>query len=471
MLELLILLLIIAAIGGGIRSRGFSRRLKRELPKWVETGLVAPDKAPLILDQVAAGSQRHSLAAMFGILGAILLGVGVITFFAANWQEMPKILKLVVLFGAMWAAFIASGIARGREHGWLAESMLLLGVILFGANIMLIAQIYHIEAHYPDGVMTWALGGLLTAWLLRSPAVFVAALLIAVLWSGMESIDFSKLHWPFLVVLAGFVWLGVREGWVRFAHLLMAALLFWSAFAYAHFVSDYRTAGIVYLTQTFFLVYLGLFIAGLHLELSGRFADWAETMRHYAAVAGLVALWALTFPDMLRAKSYIGGQWVLRPVADNDWLIVSFAMLAVVALLGIWHYRRTLELGMREDWHRWGQGILLLVLACLAVNVFVPGSYGSQMAIAFNAVFFAAALWLVYAGAHLDSRQLVNLGFLFFALGVLSRYFDIFWKLLDRSFFFMAGGLLLIAVAAILDRKRRQLMASMKSIGSVGGAA
>jgi len=464
--ELLIILVVIAALGG-MRGRGFTRRLKKELPKWVEAGLVSPDKAPLILQHVAASSPRHSLTMMFGILGAILLAVGVITFFAANWQAMPKVTKLAVLFGGMWIAFGVSGWARVGERGWLAEAMLLLGVLLFGANIMLIAQIYHIEAHYPDGVMTWALGGLLAAWLLRSPAAFVAALLLAVLWSGMESIDFSRLHWPFLIVLAGFTWLGVREGWVRFAHLLMAALLFWSAFAYVHFVSDYRAAGIVYLTQLFFLVYLGLFIAGLHLELSGRFAEWAETMRHYAAVAALAALWALTFPDLLTAKPYLAGHREFRPAADAAWLAVNFGMLAVVAALALWHRSRTVQLGVREAWHNWGQGILLLVLLCMIVNLFVSGSYGSQMAIAFNLVFFAGSLWLVYAGVHLDSRQLVNLGFAFFALGVLARYFDIFWKLLDRSFFFMAGGLLLIAVAAILDRKRRQLMSGMKE----GGAA
>lgn len=461
MIELIILLIILAAMGG-MRGRGFTRRLKREMPKWVDAGLVAPDKAPLILEQVAAGSSRHSLASMFAILGAVLLGVGVITFFAANWQVMPKLLKLSVLFGTMWAAFAAAGWAKVREHGWLSESMLLLGVLLFGANIMLVAQIYHIDAHYPDGVMVWSLGGLLVAWLLRSPAAFAAALLLTVLWSGMESIDFSRLHWPFLIVFAGFVVLAIREGWVRFAHLLMVALLLWSAFAYAHFVSDYRTAGVVYLTQIFFLVYLGLFIAGLHLELSHRFSDWAETMRQYAAVAGLASLWALTFPDLLAAKHFIAGQGSVRPAADTQWLGVTLAILAVVASLAIWHRGRTQQLGVREGWHIWGDGILLLILGCLVVNLFLPGSYGSQMAIAFNAVFFLAALWLVYAGMHLDSRHLVNLGFMFFALGVLSRYFDFFWEMLDRSLFFMAGGLLLMAVAAILDRKRRQLMAGMK---------
>lgn len=463
MFELLILLLILAA-SFGMRGRGFVRRLRRELPKWVEAGLVTPEKAPLILEQVAAGSQRRSLASMFAILGALLIGIGVITFFAANWQAMPKIIKLLALFGTMWAAFSAAAWSlRHEAHNWLAESMLLLGILLFGANIMLIAQIYHIDAHYPDGVFVWSLGALLVAWLLASPAVFVAGLMLATLWSGMEAFDFSRLHWPFLIVLAGFTVVAVREGWTRFAHLLMIALLLWSMSTYVYFISEFRGGGsVVYLTQLFFLFYLTLFISGLHLELSTRFTEWAETLRQYAAVAGLVALWGLTFPDLLSAKAFMMGRGEVRPAADIEWIVVTLLMLIVIIGLAIWHRQRTLRLNARETWHIWGQGVLLLILACLVVNLFVPGTHGGLMAIAFNVAFFVATLWLIYAGTHLDSRHLVNLGFMFFAVGILARYFDLFWKLLDRSFFFMAGGLLLIAVAAILDRKRRQMMAGMK---------
>ncbi|HKI61670.1 MAG TPA: DUF2157 domain-containing protein [Mariprofundaceae bacterium] len=463
MIELIIILLILA-VSFGMRGRGFSRRLRRELPRWVEAGLVAPEKAPGILAHVAAESQRHSLASMFAVLGAVLLGVGVITFFAANWQEMPKIVKLLLLFGGMWAAFATAAWSLGRaSRGWLSESMLLLGVLMFGANIMLIAQIYHIEAHYPDGVLVWSLGALLVSWLLASPAAFVAGLMLAMLWSGMEAIDFSRLHWPFLIVLAGFSVLAVRQNWLRFAHLLMVALLLWSMSTYVHFIGELRDAGaVVYLTQIFFLFYLALFIGGLHLDLSEYFAGWAATIRQYAVVAGLAALWVLTFPDILTSKIFVAGNGDMRPAADVGWIGPTVLMLALVAALAVWHRQRTLSLGLREVWHVWGDGILGLMLACLLVNLFVPGSHGSMMAIAFNAVFFAATLWLVYAGAHLDSRNLVNLGFMFFAAGILARYFDFFWKLLDRSFFFMAGGILLIIVAGILDRKRRQLMADMK---------
>jgi uncharacterized membrane protein len=56
---------------------------------------------------------------------------------------------------------------------------------------------------------------------------------------------------------------------------------------------------------------------------------------------------------------------------------------------------------------------------------------------------------------------MVNLSFAFFALTLLSRYFDTFWSLLNRSYFFMLGGLLLIGGGLFLERERRKLTRKM----------
>lgn len=460
MLELLLFLMLIIVFFSSFRSKGFTRKLKKELPKWVEAGLISEEQAPKILAEVDKNSAKHSLSKMFAILGAVLLASGIITFFAANWEEMSKLLKLIVLFAAMWGAFFFAWLAEQRSHDWLYASMLLLGVLLFGANIMLIAQIYHIDSHYPDGVMVWSLGALLVSWQMRSAAVFVAGLLLAVLWTGMEAFDFSRLHWPFLLVLTAYGWLALREEWHKFSHLLMSALILWMLFSYSYFIREGHAAAAIYLTQFYLLTFLAMFLAGLHLEQLRKYSDWAETIRQYSAVSGLIALWALTFPDFLKNGSGFGSQ--IRMAAESGWLIATLLMLTIVTGLALWHRQITLAQQIRQRWHMAGLAILAFMLLCLVSNLFVSGQHASPMAIAFNLSFFLATLWLIYAGSHLDSSQLVNLGFIFFAIGILARYFDIFWKLLDRSFFFMAGGVLLIGVAAILDRKRRQVMAEMQ---------
>src|SRR3989304_4314553 len=153
-----------------LRESAFLRRLRKELPVWLQQGWVTPGSVQKILDHVAAqrGTGVRYLPLAFSILGVLLLGAGVITFFAANWSIMPKVAKLPLLFGSMWLAYAGAGYAlRYREAPQLGEALLLLGVILFGSNIMLIGQIYHIDAHYPNGVLLWALGGVASFWLRR----------------------------------------------------------------------------------------------------------------------------------------------------------------------------------------------------------------------------------------------------------------------------------------------------------------
>ncbi|MFH1674814.1 MAG: DUF2157 domain-containing protein [Pseudomonadota bacterium] len=133
----------------------FIKRLRKELPTWVERGWVNAGSEQAILDHVTRqkGDTRFLTYAL-SILGVLLLGSGVITYFAANWDTMPKLAKLCVLFGSMWTAYILAGYLL-QEHRMphIGQTIVLLAVILFGANIMLIAQIYHIDSHYPNGVL------------------------------------------------------------------------------------------------------------------------------------------------------------------------------------------------------------------------------------------------------------------------------------------------------------------------------
>ena len=84
----------------------FVKTLRKELPIWQEHGWVSAENSDAILEHVGTKENQINLLA-FGvaILGVLLLGSGVITYFAANWAEMSKITKLLLLFGSMYATF------------------------------------------------------------------------------------------------------------------------------------------------------------------------------------------------------------------------------------------------------------------------------------------------------------------------------------------------------------------------------
>lgn len=439
----------------------FKRQLQQRLPHWIEQGWVSADNAAHILNDAAAG-ERHGpryLALAFSLLGVILIGSGIITFFAANWAAMPKLLKLAVLFCALWGSYALAGLCERRAMPLLATAFLLLGVILFGSNIMLIAQIYHISAHYPDGVLVWALGGVLTGWLMRSQPAMVAGLGLGVLWTGLESQGFGRaVHWPFLLFLALSLWPVMQQRWRIALHVALIGLLLWSWFSFLAMSGWGRSDGAeLYLVQVYFLAYLALFLGGMLLHGHDGWQTLAHVVQRYAAFAALGCLYLLTFPQLLRHGRVDSGLW---------WLATLLALL-LVAALAAWHYRRS-SAGVRPPFLNWGLGLLAAVMVLLLVNLAAERQAASTLALLFNLAYFAGLLWLLQAAVHLENRALVNMAFFFFAVTLLARYFDTFWSLMDRSLFFMGGGLLLLGGGYWLERQRRRLTRQISAQRGVG---
>ena len=455
-----------------MKNDRFLKRLKKEMPLWVKQGWIREEGGKAILEHVAAQGEGGTkyLTMAFSILGVVLLGAGIITFFAANWSEMSKLSKLGVLFGSMWTAYItAYYLIEEKDYPYLGQAILLLGVILFGSNIMLIAQIYHIDSHYPNGVLIWSLGGLLVAYLMGSQPAMVASTGLAILWTSMESFGFERtFHWTFLIVWAASLPIIIRLQWKHALHVALVGLLVWSWQSFMHLAgfSEWAKGSALYLMQIYLAVYLGLFILGMVMDTYKDLEPLSSIVLRYGAFAALASFHSLTYPDL-----GIGGRWGRAPVhgaSAYTWFAITVAALLGVALLSDWHRQRS-GFDERPSYLKWGQGLLGLLAVLLLVNIFAGGAYGGLMAILFNLIFFAALVWLIYAGMHSEDRGIVNMAFFFFAVTVLARYFDTFWSLMNRSFFFMAGGILLIGGGYYIEKQRRRITQKIMESRKAGG--
>lgn len=445
-----------------LKSTLLQRWLRQELPGWVAQGWVAGEHQEAILASVSGG---RSLSGKFlpyalYLLGVILGGTGVFVFFAANWQELAKIIKLALLFGGLWLAYGLAWAVQTRRsdfrHG--VNALLLLGVMLFGANIMLIAQIYHIDAHFPNGILTWALGGMLTAYLMRSQPAMVAALALALVWSGMERWSFGEVfHWPFLVFCAAALPAIHRNQW-RFAlHAAMVGLLWWSLQATVEYGSDHRAVGgRLYAVQLFGMAYLALTLLAARAAGSERPRNQAEVIERYASAAAVFFAYRLTYPT-LHSLGWAQDEIIAVPPLG---IVLTLMAMALVLGLSLWNWRNLRREAGALPVDKWAWALLATALVLVAMSLPQIGR-ANLMAVLFNLLFFAGLVWLIMLGYQQRDLFKINLGFIFFAVVLLSRYFDTFWSQLGRSFFFMGGGLLLAGGGYWMDRKRRQLISRM----------
>lgn len=212
-------------------QRAYLTRLKRDLDLWIERGWVTAANADAILASASEpGASTRRLPAILAILGAVLIGFAVMSFVAANWQDISKLAKLVLIFGAMWASYVAAFVLDRRGHPNFAQAAVLIGLGLFGGGIMLIAQIYHIKAEDPGGVLAWCIAALTTAWLLPSRPALALGILLAVVWTWFAvQMNDQTPHWTFWFAWAAAVALALRLSWTPALHLALIAGFVWQA--------------------------------------------------------------------------------------------------------------------------------------------------------------------------------------------------------------------------------------------------
>jgi uncharacterized membrane protein len=430
-----------------MNDKSFGKRVAQELPHWQAQGWVSAEGGQAILADLAAGSARAGWASSLALIGALLLGIGVITWFAAHWGEMGKATKLALIFLALVASHVAHGfcLTRGGMPR-LAQGMSFLAVLFFGAAIMLIGQIYHIDAHFPDGIALWAAGGLLTAWLLGSQPALVASLALAALWTWTEQFDYRVMNWPLLGYLALAAVPLLRNDWSVAARGWGGLFILWIAGWHGQpwFGTVWESHAHI---RLFALQVFGLAGCWALAQASGH--AFARAVRADFLLAALVGAFVFTFPDFGLHRAV---------PADNlaPWLAALVAAAAIYAV-GIVSLVRASALTAQRLYV--GIALAVAFALLLAFAVVVPRG-GSVPALLWNALFLGVLYWIGDLGIRHGDRLMVNRAFTAFSLWVLARYFDTFWTLMDRALFFMAGGVLLLAGGGWLERRRRTLLRS-----------
>jgi uncharacterized membrane protein len=209
---------------------GYKARLSEDLARWRAAGWVTPDGARAIEAELASGKSAIGLAPALATLGAILIGFAAMSFVAANWDHMSRLARLTLLGTGLVATYGAAIELYRRKLDRFAETAALAGIGLFGASIMLIAQMYHMHGEAADAVLLWGIGALIVAWATLSNTIFAASLLIFGTWSYMSvkvGIGQPTIHWTFLPA-----WASVAAGflvtrWKRGGHLAAITLTIW----------------------------------------------------------------------------------------------------------------------------------------------------------------------------------------------------------------------------------------------------
>ena len=428
-----------------------TRWLLSEIDRWTAEQIISPEQAVKLRARYTEPANATPWGLLvFATAGAIVIGLGVILLFAYNWDEIPKFGKLALVFLALIAAHVG-GLRLLTRDGWqpkLGEALMALGTMFYGAGIWLIAQIYNIDEHYPNGFLFWALGALAMAWAIRSTANGLLAVVLLAIWGSCESFDFRDPQYgSILLVVLGILPLAWKQ---RSAFLLAATLAalqfllivnfgFWGAAPYA-FTSS-LALGV-------------LLVAAARLTEADRpdFAGGASVMSFFGYAAFLVCAYLLSFhqgaSELLNWARHIGPE---TPMAAT----FSWSLFAAGLAGWLWLARRALprrELAIaREEWL-----LPIALIYCYGLAAMGPRGWEQFISWSFNLTLLGLAVMWMWRGCQESRLRPTVVGSLLLSAVVLARYFDLFQSLASRGLAFIILGVIFM-IEAMYYRRMRQV--------------
>ncbi|MCZ8514666.1 DUF2157 domain-containing protein [Paenibacillus filicis] len=397
--------------------------VEQESPLWVEKGIITREQADRILDLYE--DRKHAVG-LLPILGSILVGLGILSFVAANWQSIPQLLRLALMIIVMAGFYVSGETAVRRGHGKLGIALIGLGVVSFGGSIVLIGQMFHLVAFHAGSFVLWAVAGAAAAFLYRSRYLYLISLILfnaAQIYSVSQFQMFSYTAFLLMVLALGYY------GWKW-----RNTLLVWS------FSLSFTLHALLWVIARD-IKFIWMFIPAMALYALG---DWLKDRTGaYAlqipplAAAFLFGIYLVIFPS----------EWSARFLSDLRaeplYYMGALAILFGVSLAG------KLRTGRAPGAFEW---ILLFPF------LYLPGG----IELAYLLSLFLFSLYVLWRGYAEEWRFKINFGTVLFITSTLVAYGKLTWDFMDKSLFFIIGGLLLLSLSWFLNRRKKQFFYDVK---------
>ncbi|HIK26962.1 MAG: DUF2157 domain-containing protein [Oscillatoriaceae bacterium SKW80] len=471
-------------------SEKFRYQLRQEVEQWRAEGLIDAQLYRQLEERYQFDSleiaARNRFIGIFMGLGGILLGLGAIAFVAANWQvwsrEFRVMLLLSVFVGVNAAGFYLWRIApvsnakintEPSQTGWqqrLGEGLLLLGAILLGANMALMAQMFHIGGSLFELYLVWGLGVLAMAYSLRLTSLGVMAILL----SGCG------------YLLSVFDWNSKQDiSWVQILiqHAPLAATLLFIPLAYwcrSRIIFALGANAVIFPLLT--SISQGLNIApGFFFALAYTLPPallWGYDDRNFptflcsrifqplARRLALVFLSILFYFSSFNLWSNFPSQTVEISKLLSRPLIIDIIILGAIA---IWEW---FSLARREKKNKLSKSTILtskfvafLMAIATLTSIFNLSIYPipELTVFIFNLLLFFLATALIREGLTITNRRFFWGGMLLLTLQIISRTIEYNTDLILKALAFFACGIAVIAAGLWFERYSSRLKPSKEN--------
>ncbi len=421
--------------------RLFKKDLAKETQEWVANEIITISQAEQICQQYDIDyhqKDNHSFGYNLLIgLGYLFIGIALIILIGANWDDIPRAARMASVISLTMLTQALAIKKYLKDDG--STALFLLGNMFFGASIILIAQIYHLGEHMPDGVFWWALGCLPIGVLLRNPWLTLQSLLLALLWFYMEiKMGFYPLFFPLFIAGSIYVLYHGKQSIMLFLTVLISIASCFE-FTLAHYWGnghsyDFHIEHFPVSIALFLFTYT--FSHWLRLKPSAKAKDYAALIAVWSLRFGLLLLLLMSFKYPW--KDLIRDSWTYM---SSMWLIISF--ISIATLLLAYKVNKLVPVAFIMPFY-----LVFLFIAQISEN----SNHAIYFQIIDNIVLIIVGIWLIIRGIHCGISHYFYLGVMTIMVTALMRYFDLIGSYIEGALLFAELADVLIGAAQFWKR-------------------
>lgn len=412
--------------------------IAREAAEWVEESLISEAQAESIcerydVDYKQVNNSSFGYNVLLG-LGYLFIGLAVITILGANWDDIPRAARMggLIALTLLTQGFAIRKYLSGDHTG--AAGIFLLGNLFYGASIILIAQIYHLGEHMPDGIFWWALGCLPFGLLLKSPWLTLQSVILAIIWFFVESnMGFYPLLFP--IFIAGSLYVLVTAK--RSMTLLLATVVsigFWFEYSLSALWRDGRY---FQFEAEHVPVSVGAFV------LLYAFSHWLHEKNTVMAkdYGAVLAVWSLRFGLIFMLVMSFKQPW--ESLIQADWE----HQLATVLISLLFSTGALFLANQTNKWMPIGIIVPFYLVSLLMVLISPDESGAIYFQVLYNLALIGSGVWLIFKGIHDGISHYFFLGVASILITAFMRYIDLIGDYIGGAILFTISAILLLGAA------------------------
>jgi len=180
--------------------------LSHEMHYLETTGVISSEEKEKILNTYEIKTGSNFIQTVLTI-GALLLGIGVLSFVASNWMYFHKGIKFfLIIFGII--GFQQAGLRLEATYPKTARSLHYIGLLIFGAGIFLVEQMFNLSINFNTSFLLWALGTILIGYYSKDVIILLfTTLLLFIYINGSMFLDETAYPFAVLIFLPVLYWM------------------------------------------------------------------------------------------------------------------------------------------------------------------------------------------------------------------------------------------------------------------------